>query len=246
MNQLAATDANIVFSCSHCQLDDIEPAAFIDVPNIYLLNLSWNKLSTDSLRPDIFRGHYSENNYEPLNLVELDLTCNQIKTLQRNLFEHTKMLKWLSLAFNPLNMTDLATVDALGSLKKIECLDLSHSNLTLLPAELFNEMHSIKELYLNGNRFNTVPMTLPLLGGSLLNLCISSNLITVISNDSFKGLGQLTHLFINENDLIEIEADAFAPLTSLVILNCSRNSNLSKFHLNGLDKARNLKVVRGF
>lgn len=226
-------------------MEDIETAAFIDVPNIYRLNLSWNKLSTDSLRPDTFRGHYSEKNYEPLNLIELDLTGNQIKTVQRNLFEHTKSLKWLSLAFNTLNLTDLATIEALVSLTTIEYLDLSNSNLSILPAELFNEtMHSLRELHINGNRFTTVPMTLTLLGGSLRNLYIGLNLITVISNDSFKGLSHLTDLFINEmTGLKEIEANAFEPLHSLAVLNCSRNSNLTKFHLSGLDKARNLKVV---
>lgn len=248
LNQIAATDAKVVFSCSQCNLEDIETAAFIDVPNIFRLNLSWNKLSADSLRPDIFRGHYSEKSYEPLNLFELDLAGNQIKTLQRNLFEHTKSLKWLSLAFNTLDLTDMATVAALGSLETIEYLDLSNSNLSILPAELFNEtMHSIRELHVSGNRFTTVPMTLALLGGSLQNLYIGLNLITVISNGSFKGLSQLTHLFINEmTELKEIEANAFAPLLSLAVLNCSRNLNLTKFHLPGLDKAQHLKVVSFF
>lgn len=245
---MAATDAIVVFSCSHCQLEEIETAAFIDVPNIFRLNLSWNKLSTDSLRPDIFRGHYSEKNYEPLNLVELDLAGNQIKTLQSNLFEHTKSLKWLSLAFNPLELTDSSTVEALGSLKTIEYLDLSNSNLSHLPAELFNgTMHNIRELHVNGNRFTTVPMSLALLGGSLQNLYIGLNSITVISNDSFKGMSQLTHLFINEmSELKAIETNAFAQLHSLAVLNCSRNFNLTKFHLPGLEKARNLKVVSFF
>lgn len=227
---------------------EIEAAAFIDVPNIFRLNLSWNKLSTDSLRPDIFRGHYSEQNYEPLNLVELNLAGNQINTLQSNLFEHTKSLKWISLAFNTLDLTDSATVDALRSLSTIEYLDLSNANLSILPDELFKEtMPGIRELHVSGNRFTTVPMALALLGGSLQTLYIGLNLITVINNDSFKGLIQLTHLFINEmSELKEIEANAFAPLHSLAVLNCSQNLNLTKFHLPGLNNAKYLKVVSFF
>lgn len=48
LQPLPATIATIFFSCRHCNLTEIIPGSFIDVPNILRLDLSWNELTGEA------------------------------------------------------------------------------------------------------------------------------------------------------------------------------------------------------
>lgn len=245
LKQLAPTDASVIFICEYCGLTDIEAAAFIDVPNIVRIDLSYNNLSEDSIRADIFRGRYNDQMYEPINLIELDLIHNRIKRFTRKVFEHTTKLQRLSLRFNPFKEMDDSTVAAISSLHSLKYLDLSYTDMITIPKELFkNSMPNLRELDIKGNLFTNIPGELQSLGPSLSHLHIGFSAIEKITNDSFVGFKKLTHLFISEIiPLKDIAAGAFLPLISLEVLNCSRNTNLTEFNLGSLVHARNLKVV---
>lgn len=245
--QLAATNATISFGCQYCDLFEIEAAAFIDVPNIFGVDLRHNRLTGDSIRADIFRGRYNNHLYEPISLVELNLGHNRIQTLNRNVFEHTTFLERLSLAHNPLNLMDPTTVAAIASVTSIKYLDLSWTNLTSLPNALFDKtLLQIIELNLTGNRLSVVPYTLRTLGVTLQFLHLTSNRFQQFTNDSFIGLDRLTHLSINDmTTLHTIQTGAFLSLVSLKVFNCSRNSNLTAIHLGSLLMAKNLQMVCG-
>lgn len=122
LQQFPATNAVIIFKCQHCQITKIQPEIFIDTPNIVKLDLSWNKISSDELRADIFKGRYNEHEYETVKLETLDLSHNQISSLGKNLFEHTPGIRMLHLSFNPIREIDEPTALAIGSLHKLEVL----------------------------------------------------------------------------------------------------------------------------
>lgn len=132
LNQLPATNAVVSFSCRHCGIYKISTAAFVAVPNIFKIDLSWNELNNDIMRADIFRGQHNDLLYEPIGLVELDLSYNLLDILEIDLFEHLPGLRILKLTHNPLNFGHASTVGALASLKYIEKLDLAYTGIDVI------------------------------------------------------------------------------------------------------------------
>lgn len=120
LQQLPSTDAYVVFTCRHCKMTSIETGAFIDTPNIVKLDLSWNKINANELRPDIFRGKYSDSTYETIKLETLDLSHNDIQMLDKMLFEHTPDIRMLDLSYNSIHVIEEDTALAIGSLHKLE------------------------------------------------------------------------------------------------------------------------------
>lgn len=246
LKQLPATEARAHFSCRRCELVDISSAAFIDVPNIVTVDLSWNNLVSDAIHADIFRGRFNEQIYEPIPLTSIDFSHNRIETLSRDVFEHLNGLRRLSLAYNPLNVLDNDTCVALGSLHFIEHLDLSFANITVLPDHLFNgTMHRIRVLNVRGNLLASVPESLSLLGETLRYLNIGeNNRIRTLSDESFLGLRRLTHLYIDNMDMLQtITIGTFGGLHSIEALNCADNLNLTEFDLSSVATSRTLKEV---
>lgn len=120
LQQLPSTDAFVFFTCRHCKISQIASHAFIDAPNILLLDLSFNELKSSALFAEIFRGPESDELYAPIKLERLDLSHNKINFLEKLLFEHTPNMKFLDLSYNPINQFDDPTEFALASLHKLE------------------------------------------------------------------------------------------------------------------------------
>lgn len=245
LNHLTSTDATVFFSCRNCHLKSLASAVFIDVPNIAMVDLSWNFLDSDALRPDIFRGRFNNELYEPVSFVHLDLSHNNIATLEHDVFLHTVKLKHISLAHNPLNISDPVTVLAIARLYHLEYLDLSWVGLNELPDQLFNgTMPKLRELHIEGNQLISVPESISLLGSSLKILHIGENLIVNLNNECFLGLKVLTHLYIsNLTHLENITNDSFSTLLSLQLLDVSNNLKLKRFDFGSLLVARELRKV---
>lgn len=120
LQQLPATTAVIFFTCRHCKINEIASGAFIDVPNIVSLDLSWNNIESDKMHADIFRGPYSDNAYEPIKLETLDISHNSISFLEELIFEHTPNIRSLDLSYNALHSLGDTTKVALAKLHKLE------------------------------------------------------------------------------------------------------------------------------
>lgn len=189
LQQLPSTNADLVFSCRHCNLTELTSAAFLDTPNIIRLDLSWNLLTGDVLRPDVFRGKYTDKEYESIALDELDLSYNSIEFLDGSLFEHTIHLRRLSLSHNSLGELTSSTVQALGSLSHLEHLDMSYTKLVDIPREVFEKIEGLRELLVHGNQFTVVPSSLGLLKPSLMALYVGENPIQKLDDESFFGKG---------------------------------------------------------
>lgn len=220
-------------------------ALFIDVPHIAMVDLSWNFLDSDALRPDVFRGRFNDELYEPVGFVHLDLSHNQIVTLDHDVFLHTVALRHISLAHNPLNISDPVTVLAIARLQLLEHLDLSWVGLNELPDQLFKgTMPMLRELRVEGNRLTSVPESIALLGSSLKVLNIGGNQITTLNGECFGGFKVITHLYIsNLTQLENITIDSFSRLSSLQVLDVSNNLKLKQFDFGSLLSAKELRMV---
>ncbi|XP_055544344.1 carboxypeptidase N subunit 2-like isoform X2 [Wyeomyia smithii] len=244
LRQLPATEADLVFSCRHCNLSELHGGVFIDAPNVIRLDLSWNHLTGEDLRPDVFRGRYAEQVYESITLDELDLSYNIIEYLDESLFEHMVYLRRLSLAHNPIEELTEGTAIAIGSIRQLEHLDLSYTELEDIPGRVFEKISNLRELLIHGNRFTTVPGSVALLKPTLISLYIGENPIQMLNDESFFDLDKLTHLNISGmTQLKDIDIGTFSGLKSLEVLTCSNNPMLSEFDLSDLKGLMRLRQL---
>jgi len=125
LQQMPSTDAILFFICRHCSISEIASSAFVDAPNIALLDLSYNELTAESLNPDVFKGPENDEKYAPIKLDKLVLSHNNINYLEKLTFEHTPDLKSLDLSYNPFKTFNDNTELALASLQNIEVSALS-------------------------------------------------------------------------------------------------------------------------
>lgn len=125
LQQLPSTNATLSFSCRHCGIKDLQAPTFMDVPNIVALDLAYNDITTDELTPDVFRGPYRMTSYEPIALIELDLSHNKLHSLDRRVFEHTPNITKLNLSWNNFNVLDNPTTMALASATLLQVSQLA-------------------------------------------------------------------------------------------------------------------------
>lgn len=231
LNQLPATDVAVYFSCRHCGIKEISAEVLIDVPMIYRFDLSWNELN--DLIPEVFKGRYNADVYEPIGLIELDLSHNLLETLEPRLFEHVLELRVLNLAYNKINMEHPSTVDALATLKKVEKLNLAHTGIETLPAEILND--HLVELNIYGNKFVTIPESLSLGGAAIKWLNVGGNLIERIDDGNFTGVSSLRTLHMSDLENLEyVHPKAFSQMNSLESLFCRNNSKLTSIDIGSL------------
>lgn len=120
LQQLPSTNATLSFACRHCGIKHLQAPTFMDVPNIVSLDLAYNEITNDELTPDVFRGPYHITSYEPIALVELDLSHNKLTSLDRRIFEHTPNITKLNLSWNSFNVLDNPTTMALASATRLQ------------------------------------------------------------------------------------------------------------------------------
>lgn len=256
LQQFPYTNALLFFTCRHCEISKIASEAFIDASHIVLLDLSFNKIRSEDLNPDIFRGPHSDEEYSPIRLQYLDLSHNELNYLDKLLFEHTPELRKLDLSYNNFETLDEGTDESLAKLEKLETLDLSYTGIMELPSALLGDMKHLSELFIKGNKFLSVPESLSLVGSTLEILHISDNPIEVISRESFAKLVKLEQLNMSGMPLLTaIEEGAFEPLNSLEVLQCGENKKLTsidvlplqdKVHLKELDISDNNLTTLNF
>lgn len=113
-----------------------------------------------------------------------------------------------------------------------------------LPDIIFEHMSKLSELYLNGNKFLSVPKSLVAVGKSLQYLHLSENPIEFIEESSFVDLSELKQLNISAlPELSEILQDSFKPLLSLEVLHCRGNKKLTSFNMENLRELKHLKEL---
>ncbi|XP_066140178.1 leucine-rich repeat-containing protein 70-like [Euwallacea fornicatus] len=228
LEQLPDSDLAQKIILSHCGIETIATGAFEPVKNLLFLDLSYNRLTTEELPPETFKGPYNQSVYEPLALEDLNLAYNQIHSLPHNLFEHVAQLKQLNLEGNDFKVLDQSTQYALSSLAELEVLNLGNNELTELVGNAIRNLQKLRILDLSRNKIDFIPETLSLLNGSLEILYLDYNLIFEITDESFLGVQGIRILSLTNLPRLEnINANSFKPLQSLSILYLSDNPLLT-------------------
>ncbi|XP_011188013.2 chondroadherin [Zeugodacus cucurbitae] len=241
LQQLPATDAQLTFSCRHCGIKNLQEPTFIDVPNIRRLDLSWNEITSDVLTPGVFRGPYRVTHYEPIQLVDLDLSHNKLHTLDKKVFEHTPNLTKLNLSYNELKVLNTPTVMALSSVTGLQELDLSHTAIKNVSMSIFKSLVNLRILNLAGNELTSVPDKLQLIGRSLISLNLAQNPIERFTEESFIGLKSLQNLNISYMPILKtVGKSVFTRLETLRRLDCAHNPKLVEFDMESLLHSSNL------
>ncbi|XP_017487072.1 PREDICTED: toll-like receptor 6 [Rhagoletis zephyria] len=187
----------------------IDRNTFVGLIRLVLLNLAHNKLT--KLEPEIFTDLYT--------LQILNLRHNQLENIAADTFAPMNNLHTLLLSHNRLKYLDAY---ALNGLYVLSLLSLDNNALIGVHPEAFRNCSSLQDLNLNGNQLKTVPLALRNMR-LLRTVDLGENMITVLEDNAFKGLGNLYGLRLIGNYLENITMNAFKDLPSLQILNLARN-----------------------
>ncbi|XP_052860089.1 leucine-rich repeat neuronal protein 2-like [Anopheles cruzii] len=217
---------------SYNEIQNIEAQCFIDLAQLEVLDLSHNLLTTDSLVPEIFDGHFSPSAYEPMeHLRVLRLGANKLHSLNSDLFEHLPALEVLSLELNQFKVIDSQTDTAISGISTLVSLDLSYMELEEIPKFLLHTPRGLRYLNLTGNLLKEVPPALTYAVG--LNwLSLDENPIeTIVAGNEFPVMKNLTYLGLSYMPALKvIGRGAFRGLESLQELYLANNPHLGYLH----------------
>lgn len=115
-------------SFRHNVITQIEKAAFKNLTLLEHLDLSFNRLTSTMLKPEVFEGKYAPKFYEPLNYLKiLNLGNNRLHTLDQDLFEHFPNLEHLSLDSNPFKVIDHVSTIAISTIPTLKVIHFTIS-----------------------------------------------------------------------------------------------------------------------
>ncbi|XP_048860288.1 fibromodulin a [Brienomyrus brachyistius] len=132
--------------------------------------------------------------YVPSRMKYVYLQYNKITRIRDDAFSNATRLVWVMLHRNQLR-SDQISKNAFANLNSLERLYLDHNNLTQVPVNL---PVSIRDLRLNNNK------------------------ISKIETSSFKGMDNLTVLYLHANEIQDV-GRVLKDLTSLTLLDLSNN-----------------------
>jgi len=139
---------------------------------------------------------------------------------------------WLSLAHQEGNKTDGDTIYGLtgtispliGNMRKLENLDLFDNSLTgTIPEDIGNLRTRLQRLWIYGNRFSGVPLSLWKLE-AVTSLWISDNIFTGYSLPSTIDMPNLKKLVMVNSQFGGSIPESFYNLTSLEVMNLGQNN----------------------
>lgn len=136
---------------SHNKITKIVKNAFTNLSFVEEINLSFNDLKAEALKPDVFEGNYSPDEYEPIpSLKVLRLSYNLLHNLDQDLFEHITHLQELYLDNNPFKIIHTSVLNAFSDIPQLRILDMSRCELKELPQDIFHPLRALKTLNLEG------------------------------------------------------------------------------------------------
>lgn len=212
-------------SFAYNAITQIDDSAFKNLYNLTKLDLSNNYLNSIGLQPNVFKGNYLPDMYEPLrSLQELNLGNNLFHTLHPTVFEHLPNLEKLILSKNPLKVISPGIINVISSLPHLKVLNLSNTSLKTLPENVFHAPNYLEVLDLSYNQFKEPPVQLENTH-SLKWLSLDGNPIKYIEN--FVELPFLRSLhFSKMPELMAIRNRSLSKLPLLEEFYCSDNRKL--------------------
>ncbi|XP_049447214.1 transforming growth factor beta activator LRRC32 isoform X2 [Epinephelus fuscoguttatus] len=224
------------------------------------LDLSENKMPYFPLLPrnnvleylDVSRNHLQsvnvtgdpekQTNVYFSRLRYLDMSYNQLKSIPESFFYCMASLEVLNVSNNCISSFSITNE---GLLQTVKIINLSYNSLqSLIFGE--NALQSLEKLFLNGNDLTTLDHQIFQRLPSIRHLQLQQNNLQICSSDqnyqdppacvSFSSLRNLQFLYLSENNLRTLPANAFAN-TPLKLLDLSLNPGLDmdKDSLSGLE-----------
>ncbi|XP_055848500.1 chaoptin isoform X1 [Episyrphus balteatus] len=171
------------------ELSSLGNHAFGDLEFLEVLNLSYNNIS--SLRRRSFQGLNS--------LQELDLSNNRLDQLQVEQFSNLRKLRILRIRNNHLR----ALPREVFMNTRLEYLDISHNFLTVWPVPAFTDVgFTLRSIQFVANTLEYLDSSMFINSQFLFDLNLSQNKITVLPDNTFTFLTNLTNLDLSFNPLV--------------------------------------------
>ena len=156
-----------------------------------------------------------------MNTTWLDLSHNQLTSLQELSSVHLPQLRHLDVSHNSVQELDQQALNGLATLHSV---DLSHNQLTVISDRTFVHLTALTSLKLDHNRLNDAVTAEVFLGLSHLSqLDLSHNQLYVLHNATFSHLPRLTWLSLSSNRLHKLQAGAMLGLHNLTDLDLTYN-----------------------
>jgi len=214
-NRAIFTNKNLKrMSCKGCGFTEIQTQHFTGFDILDELDLSANKIN--KIAADAFK----RNGY----LRRLDLSENQVITLQPATFSPFRKFEELIISSNPIQLPLNKPFIKSESLKR---LIMANCNIADIYKETFNELKSIEAINLNDNRIEKIEVTTFALNPKLKSLFIENNRLKSFPAsilDSSKELYELcadNNTYVNKQEFKEFVKKYTS--RNLRTSNCSQN-----------------------
>ena len=219
-------------SGNHLTSSQISKRLFKDLTGLTKLFLSHN---------DLTQFEESENVFIPMSesLKVLKLNHNNINKLANQTFMPLEQLTELDLSNNQISSIDKLTFSGLKSVKH---LLLGHNNIDVIHEQSFKHCSRLLVLDLSHNALSSAPEALLSLDG-IQTIDLSNNLINSVIGASFLKMANLWRLQLNNNKLSKVSVGLFKEMKSLQILDLSANK-INKVEKGSLDSNQKLQAVR--
>ena len=183
--------------------------------SLVFLWLGGNKFS--SLPVGLFDG------LSGLLILDMTRAGPTMTTLEPNLFQPLgSNLQLLNLSNNDLTSLD---ENIFAGLTGLRFLYLHGNGLTSLPVDVFDGLAALERLYLDGNGLTSLHADVLDGLGALGKLRLDDNDLTMLPANLFEGLDEsLTDLYLRENELTALPSGIFAGLGGLQRLDLSCNA----------------------
>lgn len=193
------------------------------IPNLHTIVLKRNDIGTDALQHNAFR---SFEQLQRLDLSENNITSivydqRHGADTSAGIFDNLQQLIELDLSRNQI--IDLPRT-AFTQLPHLRCLNLAHNRLSIIPFQVFYALDSMEHLDLANNQLVSILDNFFIGNRALRVLNLRNNTIEKLSKNSLYGLEHLTHLDLADNQLLSIDRNAFDSLSRLHVLNLAGNN----------------------
>lgn len=222
-----------VIDFRHNKIQKVKSKVFFNLNYLEEVNFAFNQLTPETLKPEIFEGPYSPDEFEPIKtLKRLILSYNLLHNLDDEVFEHLKHLEELYIDNNPFQIITTNVLRAFSDLSQLLKLDMSRMELSSLPDETFHPLKALRVLNLGGNLFTTIPKALKF-AVNVRELSLDENPIVDLSEpeNSMPKMAKLEKLNMTYmGSLHVIGKHALSGLESLKELRLDHNHHLQFIH----------------
>lgn len=203
----------------------INSGLFSSLEKLEILRLDGNKIE------DVHNTSFENL----VSLEELYLRDNHLDEIPSLLFSKTTKLRVLDLSDNLIEYIHDGTFT---HLRNLELLSLAKNRIRTLQSFSLSGPVNLKELSLRSNKLSVLRATdLDAVRFSLRELDLSSNILSTLTSNVFRGMGNLVNLNISENNVELINDSAFFGLSlDKLLLNSNKLTQLWRSSFRGVQR----------